>query len=142
MSQVNMPPRPRKPLDDGIEKPKRLKELPSYISKVVGGFFSRLFYIISLCLEAKPSMFVLLVALCLVEGFVPVFGAYVSALLIDEVAEMILLARVSALPDEAVKVLQPLILPSSSIFCCESLLPEYEPSSQISQASLSAITSE
>ena len=107
---MNMPPRPPKPLNDGLEKPKKLKDIPAYLIKVVGGFFSRLFYIVSLCLEAKPSMFILLVVLCLVDGLVPVFGAYVSAQLVDRVADMILLSRMGTVSEQGIEILRPLAL--------------------------------
>ena len=110
MSQMNMPPRPPKPNDDGLTKPKNLKELPAYLGKVIGGFFSRLFYIVSLCLEAKPSMFILLVVLCLMDGLVPVFGAYVSAQLVDKVADMILFVRLTSVTERGIDILEPLAL--------------------------------
>ena len=116
MGQMNMPPRPPKPLNDGLEKPKRLKDVPAYLKNVVGGFFSRLFYIISLCLEAKPLMFILLVVLCLVDGLVPVFGAYVSAQLVDRVADMILLSRMGAISGQRTEILQPMALLFALLF--------------------------
>lgn len=116
MSQMNMPPRPPKPNDDGLTKPKNLKELPAYLGKVIGGFFSRLFYIVSLCLEAKPSMFILLVVLCLVDGLIPAFGAYISAALVDRVADMILLARMGAVTEGGLGFIEPLALLFAAFF--------------------------
>lgn len=78
-----MPPTP----DDGIEKPKNIWGVPSYVFKVVNGFFSRLFYIIGLVREASPAILVAMTVLCIVTGLLPVFGAYISKYLLDAIAE-------------------------------------------------------
>ena len=57
------PPPPKKP-DSLYEKPKRLRDCPRYVAQVVGGFFSRFFYVVRLLLETSPGLFVLM-ALCL-----------------------------------------------------------------------------
>ena len=71
-------PGPIRPLDSGIPKPKNLKELFPYLYRACSGFFSRLFYIISLVFKTAPHLFVLMCLICVVEGVLPVVGAYIS----------------------------------------------------------------
>ncbi len=79
----------KKPLDDGIEKPKGLKDVPLYIVRCVSGFLKRLFYIISLVWEAAPLMLVAMCALCLLDGVIPVVGAYISKDLLNGIASLV-----------------------------------------------------
>ena len=83
-----MPPRMKK-LDDGIARPKRLRDYPSYFIKKAKGFFSRLFYIIKLVWEATPAMLVAMATLCVLDGVLPVVGAYISKDILNEVAALI-----------------------------------------------------
>ncbi len=83
-----MPPR-NKRLDDGIEKPKSLKELPSYLKNRIKGFTSRLFYIISLVYESSPLTLFLMSFFCIFDGVLPVVGAYISKYLLDAIASLI-----------------------------------------------------
>ena len=41
-------PPPFKRFDNGLKKPKSIKEVPSYLGKLIGGFFSRYAYIFKL----------------------------------------------------------------------------------------------
>ena len=59
-----MPPRPPKKQSDGLEKPKRLRDVPSYVFNRIKGFTTRLFYIVSLVWEAAPWMLIAMMALC------------------------------------------------------------------------------
>ena len=68
MNGIMMPPRPPKRQSDGLEKPKKLREVPAYVAKLVHGFFSRLFYIVSLVWEAAPWMLVAMIMLCILDG--------------------------------------------------------------------------
>ena len=83
-----MPPRRNQPTD-GIPKPKSIKELPSYISKTVKGFCSRLFYIISLVWETKPIFLMILVLFCILNGVLPIIGAYISSEILNAIAELL-----------------------------------------------------
>ena len=107
MNQINLPPRPTKN-NDGIEKPRSLSELPSYLVKLVKGFFTRLFYIVTLVWEAAPLMLVLMVALCLIDGLLPVGGAYIAAELLNEIARLI--SSGGNLSDDFLTVMQPLLI--------------------------------
>lgn len=110
MNEIVMPPRPPKRQDDGIAKPTKLKEIPSYLFKVTAGFFKRLFYIVSLVWEAAPWMLVAMVALCILNGVLPVFGAYISADLLNEIALLIGTATKNSNGEEIVATLSPLFM--------------------------------
>ncbi len=83
------PPPPPKPPEDGIPKPKKLSEVPRYLRRRATGFFSRLFYIISLVWEAAPAVLLLLMFLCVADGLLPIAGAYISRALLNEIAARI-----------------------------------------------------
>ena len=110
MNGIPMSPRPPKKQDDGIKKPSSIKEIPSYLCKVTAGFFKRLFYIVSLVWEAAPWMLVAMVVLCILNGVLPVAGAYISADLLNEIASLIGTASKNAPMEEVVATLSPLLL--------------------------------
>ncbi len=109
MSGINMSPRPVKKQDDGIEKPKSLREIPSYLKKLVSGFFTRLFYIVSLVREAAPGMLVAMILLCILDGVLPVVGAFFSAELLNEVAKLIGKADLGQVSNDVFATLSPLL---------------------------------
>ncbi len=71
------------------EKPKSLKEMPKYFFKSVGSFFSHLFYVIRLVWETNPFILLLMTLFCLIDGFLPVVGAFISKELLNEIAELL-----------------------------------------------------
>ena len=75
--------------NDGIPKPKSLREIPSYVAKVVRGFCSRLFYIVKLVWETAPHLLILMCLFCVLEGVLPVVGAYISKDILNVIAEFI-----------------------------------------------------
>lgn len=107
---MHMPPPIRKPLSDGIEKPKRLRDIPGYLFNVVRGFLTRLFYIIGLVWQAAPFMFVCMVLFCVLDGVLPVLGAYISRDLLNGIADLIVSADLGLLIDKTLlEALSPLI---------------------------------
>ncbi len=88
MAGFGMPPRMKK-LDDGIARPKKLADYPRYYLAKARGFFFRLFYIIGLVRDAAPAMLVCMAALCVLDGTLPVIGAYISKDILNEVAALI-----------------------------------------------------
>ena len=109
MNGIQMPPR-RKPQDDGIEKPKRLSEVPSYLVKVCAGFFSRLFYVVSLVWNAAPIMLLLMVLLCILDGVLPVVGAYLSAEILNRVADLIGASSTGSIADDLLTTMRPILV--------------------------------
>ncbi len=88
MAGFGMPPQMKR-LDDGIKKPEGLRDYPRYIWQKTTGFLSRLFYIIGLVWSAAPAMLVMMALLCVADGVLPVFGAYISKDILNAMAELI-----------------------------------------------------
>lgn len=116
MNGFNMPPRPPRRQDDGIKKPERLFEIPGYILKLVCGFFTRLFYIVSLVLEAAPALFFSMVLLCLLDGILPVLGAYISKDLLNSVADLIGATASGSIAEDILVTMRPLLLLFAAYF--------------------------
>ncbi len=76
-----MPPpmRPKRP----AERPKNLREFFRMIGRVCGSFFSHLFYILTLVWETKKSILFLFALFCVIDGALPVIGAYIGAELLN-----------------------------------------------------------
>lgn len=69
--------------------PKSLREVPGYLKRLLSGFFYRLFYILKLVWEAKKSLLILMVFMALFNGVSPVISAYISANLLNRIADVI-----------------------------------------------------
>ena len=104
-----MPPRPPKPQTDGLEKPKSIKDFPSYVFKRVKGFLVRLFYIVSLVWEASPWLLVAMAVFCAVDGVLPVVGAYISKDLLNEIAKLIGAASLGDVWENVFVTMKPLL---------------------------------
>ena len=70
-------------------KPKNVKEFFTFTFKNVGGFFSRLFYIIRLVWETNPFILFAMTFFCIADGFLPVLGAYISKDLLNEISAIL-----------------------------------------------------
>ncbi len=68
-------------------KPRSLRELPRYLKEVLGGFFSRLFYIFRLVWETRRWILLTLLALSVIGGVVPLIGALISSSVLNELAK-------------------------------------------------------
>lgn len=55
----------------------------------IKGFFFRLFYIVGLVWEAKPSILIVMMILCILNGVLPVIGALISKELLNEISVLI-----------------------------------------------------
>jgi len=73
-----------------VPKPKSLKEVPSYLKKVVGGFLRRLFYIVKLVWDTNHWILIGMMLLTVFHGVLPVAGEYVNASILNALAESIL----------------------------------------------------
>ena len=82
----------KRPHYQGVPKPKSLRDVPRYLKELLGGFFQRFFYIIRLVWEAKPILMVAMVLFCILNGVLPVVGAYISADLVNEISVQLNLA--------------------------------------------------
>ncbi len=59
--------------------PKSIKEVPSFLKTLFGGFFSRLFYIFGLVWETGPWILFVMVFMAIFNGIIPVLGAAITA---------------------------------------------------------------
>ena len=103
-----MPPK-RPTFNDGIEKPKKLSEYPAYMVKKARGFFSRLFYIFALVWQSAPMVLIAMMLLCLLDGVLPVIGAYISSYLLNEISDLITDRTLGLITESAFVVMKPLI---------------------------------
>ena len=79
---------PRRTADENREpKPQNIKEVPRFLKNIVTSFFSRLFYIFKLVWEANPWILIIMVFIALLNGLLPIFGTYVTAQIINVLAE-------------------------------------------------------
>ena len=67
-------------------KPRSIKEVPSYLKKTIGGFFSRLFYIFTLVWETRPWILFVMMFMAIFDGAMPVVGAIISKDIINELS--------------------------------------------------------
>ena len=104
-----MQPPMRRPMSDGIEKPKRLRDVPKYCILCIKGFFKRLFYIVSLVFEAAPLLLLAMIALCVLNGVLPVVGAYISKDILNEIANLIGAQSLGDTVENLFVVMEPLI---------------------------------
>ncbi len=75
------------------QKPKSIKEVPSYLKILLGGFFKRVFYIFGLVWEAKPLLLFVMIFMAIFNGVMPVVGSYISAHLLNSLAGLFTLER-------------------------------------------------
>ncbi len=75
----------------------------------IRGFLSHLFYIISLVWGSSPPILILLALLCVVEGVLPVAGAYISKNLLDGIAFLLDVQPSASDFQEIFLVLKPII---------------------------------
>ncbi len=82
-----MPPMRREQKEQSIPKPKNLKEVPTYLKTLLSTFFSRLFYIFSIVWETGPWILFSMVFISVFNGVMPVVGAFITANIINSLAE-------------------------------------------------------
>ena len=99
----------RKPPTDGLAKPTRLGEYPAYIKKKIQGFFHRFTYIVGLVYKATPALLIVMCLLCLLDGVLPVLGAFVSAELLNEIQELITQNSWGVLNKDSFETFSPLL---------------------------------
>lgn len=105
-----MGPHTDKQKSGNLSKPKSIKELPSYLFKTVKGFLSRLFYIVSLVWETSPVILILMTLFCLLDGFLPVIGAYISRDLLNAIASLLSSAPENAgISENIFKIMKPVL---------------------------------
>ena len=61
-----------------VSPPKNLADLPRYLRELLGGFFSRLGYIVKLVWKTGPWILFAMLILSLLQGILPVVGSKIS----------------------------------------------------------------
>ncbi len=111
------PPDPRAMMEKLKEpKPKSLREVPSYLKKVIRGFFSRLLYIVKLVWEAKPSLLFLMIFMSVFDGVMPVIGSLISANLLNKLYLVLIHLESFKTPASFSIILFPLLLQFGFLF--------------------------
>ncbi|MBE6595251.1 MAG: ABC transporter ATP-binding protein, partial [Ruminococcaceae bacterium] len=67
-----------------VAPPRSLLDVPRFLKELLGGFFSRLFYIFSLVWKSGPVFLFLMCFVALFEGCMPVLGSLLSSLILNE----------------------------------------------------------
>ncbi len=87
------PPPMMKEPQSRVERLKGVRDLPRYLREVVGGFFSRLFYIFSLVWQTNPFIMLSMVAASILTGIMPVLTALVGSRLLNTLSEAYVAAQ-------------------------------------------------
>ncbi len=74
---------------DRVKPPKSILDLPRYLKELLGGFFSRLFYIFGIVWRSGPAFLILMCFIALFEGLMPVFGALLTSQVLNELQVVI-----------------------------------------------------
>lgn len=70
-------------------KPKNIREVPGYLSRLTTKFFSRLFYIFTLVWETRPWILFALLFFAIIQGFMPVIRSLVAASILNELTNIV-----------------------------------------------------
>ena len=76
---------------------------------IISGFFSRLFYIVSLVWESSPAVLVWMAVFCVLNGVLPVIGAYISKELLNGIAALIGGEHVASAIADVFNILRPVL---------------------------------
>jgi len=77
------------PYKNKPKPPSGIRELPRYLKEVIGGFFSRLFYICHLVWKTGPWILVLMMLTAVLSGVLPIVGSYLSKDILNELQNII-----------------------------------------------------
>lgn len=93
----------------GKRPPRRLRDIPRNMIKQTKSFLSRLFYIVSLVWETAPAILILMALFCLLDGLLPVIGAYISKELLNGIADLIGAESAGSLKSDVFVTLKPIL---------------------------------
>ena len=69
---------------EGAKPPSSLRDVPRYLKELIGGFCSRLWYIVRLVWETSPAILISLLLIALFNGVMPVVGSVISGKVLNE----------------------------------------------------------
>ncbi|MBO5221784.1 MAG: ATP-binding cassette domain-containing protein [Clostridia bacterium] len=92
-----MPPGGRMPYEyKKVEPPKNFKDLFRFLKEVLGGFFTRFFYVVKLVWKSGKWILFLLSFIALFQGVTPIIGSLISKNILNALQEVI---RLGSLPE-------------------------------------------
>lgn len=100
-----MPPMGSDPYKNKPKPPKGIKDIPRYLWQLVSGFFSRLAYIVRMVWETGHWILILMVAVAVLNGVLPVVGSLISKEILNGLQSIIAEQAVSSVTG------QPLAIP-------------------------------
>ncbi|MBE6555991.1 MAG: ABC transporter ATP-binding protein [Ruminococcaceae bacterium] len=74
---------------DRVRPPRSPADLPRYLKELLGGFFSRLFYIFGLVWKSGPSFLFLMCFIALFDGLMPVLGALLTGEVLNRLQDIV-----------------------------------------------------
>ena len=72
-----------------VQKPKSVRDVPRYLHELLGGFFTRLFYIFGLIWQTNPWILIVLLLIAIFNGFMPVLSSLISTQILNELQTII-----------------------------------------------------
>ena len=94
------PPMPGQYQYDKIPPPRSVWDVPRYLKQLLGGFFTRLFYIFGLVWQSGPIFLFLMSFVALFNGLMPLVGALLSKEILNELQDVITDSSAGAVFDE------------------------------------------
>ena len=77
------------PYKNKPKPPKGLRDIPRFLVELIGGFFSRLAYIVSMVWKTGPWILIAMVAVALLTGILPVIGSLISKEILNGLQQII-----------------------------------------------------
>ena len=74
---------------DRVPPPRNIREVPSYLCKLISGFFSRLVYTIKMVWETGHWILVSMVIIAILTGIMPIIGSLISKEILNELQNII-----------------------------------------------------
>ena len=79
-----------------VDPPKNFWDVFRYLREVLGGFFTRFFYVVKLVWRSGKWILFLLSFIALFQGVTPIIGSLISQKILNELQDVI---RIGALPE-------------------------------------------
>ncbi|MBQ8140409.1 MAG: ABC transporter ATP-binding protein [Clostridia bacterium] len=83
------PPLDKKNIESRVAPPSSLSDLPRFFKELIGGFFSRLFYIFKMVWKTGKWILISLVIISAFEGILPIIGSLLSKEILNELQNVI-----------------------------------------------------
>lgn len=114
-------PPPERFVYQAIEKPKKISEVPSYLNKVIGGFFKRLFYVFDLVLKTGKWIIFTLMLIAVIEGLLPVITSLINRTILNTLQDTVSLVNKGEMTPTKELFLTSIFGVISALFICRFL---------------------